>query len=72
MYETNVDRSNFADKSQAALKREEHAKRLFDTEKTRIECLAVDKTTETLLHPADHLTQACWMDFSRYVKSHRG
>ncbi|KAJ3117354.1 hypothetical protein HK098_006293, partial [Nowakowskiella sp. JEL0407] len=56
-----VDRSGFADKSAAALRREEQAKTNFTALKAKIEAAPpTTSTTYSLLTPNIHLTSACW------------
>ena len=63
-----VDRRHFADKSQAALRRENEAKAAFDKVRKSTE-EAGDTATIELLKPSCHLTQVCWSSFSKYVKA---
>lgn len=66
---------NFRQKSNAAQRREDEAKRAFDGMRAATEEGAAkdkDSITVDLLEPSTHLTQPCWTAFNRYVKAHAG
>ena len=68
-YDDGVDRRGWAEKSDAALKREREAKELFhnsflpDAKKAT----TFPFTIEDLVPPTMHLTDACWRDFKKEV-----
>ena len=66
---------DMAEKSVAAIRREDQAKSLFNTQKSATEeqaRLQNQKTTVELLTPSCHLTGACWKSFSKYVRENKG
>jgi len=67
---------NYAEKSAAALRREEEAKTKFQEAREELEgredLVAGSKITVELLKPSCHLTGACWSTFLRHVRSHEG
>jgi hypothetical protein len=68
-----VNRRNWADKSQAAIRREHQAKQLFDTFVEDCNTTKQDTDfplTQDAVVPADiHLTDACWKSFRKYVEA---
>lgn len=70
-FDDKIDRSDFADKSKAALARESSAKAKFDAIKSRAES-SKSVTSFALLNPSEHLTDACFKDFRKYVLQNVG
>lgn len=62
-----VDRSGWKDKSDAAIRREDQAKHLFDAFLEKSKASQVFPVTEEVVPPAVHLTDACWKTFKKYV-----
>ena len=68
-----IDRSNFAAKSQAALRRERDALEIFDEYRIESSAHPNDAITDAiLLPPWLHLTNPCWKTFRKYVSSFPG
>jgi hypothetical protein len=68
MDESAVDRSQWRDKSDAALRREHQAKALFDAFLQEAESMTTFPVTKDDLVPASiHLTAACWRSFKEYA-----
>jgi hypothetical protein len=68
-------RAGFAEKSAAAIRREDKAKDTFDTSRGEIEAeadAAGAAKTIKLLDPSCHLTDACWKTFKKHVLDNRG
>jgi len=67
---------NMAEKSAAALRREEEAKNKFEEAREQLESKEDlkpgTKITMELLKPSCHLTGPCWTTFLRHVRSHEG
>jgi hypothetical protein len=61
----------FAQKSAAAMWREERARQAFDLLRTEVEPAGISAHRE-LLRPNCHLTAPCYRSFSKYVKAHAG
>mmetsp|Transcript_76933 Transcript_76933/g.154321 ORF Transcript_76933/g.154321 Transcript_76933/m.154321 type:complete len:299 (-) Transcript_76933:73-969(-) len=66
-----VDRSSFAEKSEAAQRREDAAKAKFDDIVAETET-GGEKATIELLKPSTHLTGPCWSAFGKHVRSSPG
>jgi hypothetical protein len=68
-----VNRRNWADKSQAAIRREYQAKQLVDTFITECNNTKQDVdfplTQEAVVTADIHLTDACWKSFRKYVEA---
>ena len=65
-----IDRSGFAEKSQAAMDREARAKQLLDNwiaECSKLDDDAFPVTNSELVVPKVHLTQPCYYDFRKYA-----
>ena len=69
-------RGGWAEKSGAATRREETAKKAFETARlemqSREDLKAGSRVTVQLLKPSCHLTQACWKTFRAHVKTFEG
>jgi hypothetical protein len=63
------DRRNWRDKSDAAIRRENQAKALFDQFLTQCESSSNFPVTKEVVPPDVHLTDACWKSFREYVTS---
>ena len=63
------DRSGWRDKSDAAVRREEDAKRRFDALLQESKESTVFPMTRDVVPPNVHLTDACWKTFKQYVLS---
>ena len=61
-----LDRRGFADKSAAAMRREQEAKQAFAKARPEHEAAGL-KVTLDLLDPSCHLTTACWASFKKHV-----
>ena len=69
-----LNRHTWAEKSGAALRREEEAKAAFETARLNMEArddLELRETVE-LLKPKCHLTGACWKTFRKHVMGFEG
>lgn len=70
------NRGRWAEKSGAAMRREEEAKKAFETLRLEMEARndleAGFRETIELLKPSCHLTQACWKSFRAHVLSFEG
>lgn len=66
-----VDRSNWNEKSEAATRRENEAKKLFHDflERCKSQPPSAFPITEEIIPATCHLTGACWTTFRRYVKN---
>lgn len=64
-----VDRGDWAEKSQKAEQRERFAKDAFTSFLSRCENETVFPFTEVVVKPSNHLTDACWRDFKKFVIS---
>lgn len=66
-YDDGLDRRNWRDKSDAALRREQNAKLLFDNFLERSKASTSFPITEEVVPASVHLTEACWKTFKQYV-----
>mmetsp|Transcript_24968 Transcript_24968/g.30060 ORF Transcript_24968/g.30060 Transcript_24968/m.30060 type:complete len:182 (-) Transcript_24968:208-753(-) len=67
-----IDRSGFAEKSQAAMRREKAAKDAFDEFRAAVEKQGAPVTKKDFLLPPSHLTSACYADFRKHVLASPG
>jgi hypothetical protein len=63
------NRSNWREKSDAAVRRATQAKRLFDEFLEKQGQETTFPVTQEVVPPAVHLTDACWKTFKKYVTS---
>jgi len=74
-FDFGVDRSDWADKSKAALQREEEAVRKFNEVRITTEAREMEPGARIrikLLNPDCHLTQSCMKSFNRHVSRFKG
>jgi hypothetical protein len=64
-----IDRSDWKDKSDAATRRENEAKQLFDAFIEKRKTFPSFPVTEEVIPPECHLTDPCWKTFKNYVIS---
>ena len=69
LHDFGPDRSNWNDKSVAALQRETQAKRLFDAFLEKSKVSPSFPVTEEVVPAHLYLTQACWKSFKNYVEA---
>jgi hypothetical protein len=62
------NRRNWNEKSEAALRREREAKRLFDNFLEQCKTRTIFPVTEEIIPAPVHLTSACWKSFRVYVE----
>ena len=68
-----LGRESWSEKSDAASRREQAARRAFEAAMAKVvEDAPTAPVTMQLLEPSTHLTQPCWRDFKKHVERYQG